>query len=409
MNDVRPGASTSLDFSQYLRLVQQNNLALAAQKAQIDIADAQIALAALFPDPTLTTGLASYEMTRDKLPTISTLNVNFTIEGGTKRELRTEVARADKARAQAEFARQLSSIQQDAALACVDYWRALELRRHWRSMLELVQSLQAPDAKRKDKPDLVSQVQLRAESTRAQAELDAAQADVHIFSRSLLMYARPASDGFVQPFEVSGTLAVPALEPSDFPDRSETREDVMTAKAGLEAARKREALANENRSLDMNFTVGVNHSRAGTFLSTPLPQSNSLMATLAVPIPFSLRQDGDLRAASAAATQAMKQYGELVSRAGLEGEQARARYTAAARQMQLYGQSAELTLTSLRAQAELFHAGKVELPDLILLLKLANEAHALATEARANHARSMITLLSQNRRLSALRFQGAAP
>jgi hypothetical protein len=56
----------------------------------------------------------------------------------------------------------------------------------------------------------------------------------------------------------------------------------------------------------------------------------------------------------------------MVSRAGLEGEQARARYTVAARQTQLDGQSAGLTLASLRAQAELFHAGKTDWPDLIL-------------------------------------------
>jgi hypothetical protein len=119
MNQVQPRASTSLDFAQYLQLVRQNDLALAAQKAQIDMADAQIALAALFPDPTLTTGLTVCEI--------------------------------------------------------------------------------------------------------------------------------------------------------------------------------------------MTFTVGVNHSRAGNFLSTPLPQSNRLMTTLAMPIPFSLCQDSDLRAASAATTQAMEQ------------------------------------------------------------------------------------------------------
>ena len=37
-------APPSVDFKQYLQLVQKNNLILAAQKAQIDIADAQIAL-----------------------------------------------------------------------------------------------------------------------------------------------------------------------------------------------------------------------------------------------------------------------------------------------------------------------------------------------------------------------------
>ena len=394
----------SVDFKQYLQLVQKNNLALAAQKSQIDIADAQIALAALFPDPTFTTGLAAYEMSRDKLPTISTFAVNFTIEGGRKREARTEAARAEKARAEADFVRQIVAVQLDAANAYIDHLRARAMQISWRSALLLLERLEQYGQKRRDKPDAVSQVQLSAEKLRAQAELDAATADIYISSRAMLAFVQSGTADLKRSFEGSGSLEIAALEDYQTKVRDGLREDVVAAQKALDAASRREDLSRENRSLDLSFNLGVNHARAGEYLSTPLPQSNSLIALLTVPIPFSLRQDGDLRAASAATTQAMKQYQDLLQRSGLEAEQARSRYAAALSQMQKYRTSYEMTATALKSHAELYFANKAELSDVIVLIKLNNESNTFRVEAQASHARNMAVLLSQARELPAMRF-----
>lgn len=396
----------SVNFAQYLQLVRANNFSLAAQKAQIDIADAQIALAALFPDPTLTTGLAAYEMSKDKLPTISNLGVNFTIEGGRKRAVRTEAAEADKARAQADFVRLIASVQLDAASAYIDQLRARSLQRSWRESLRTLEQLEQYSQKRRDKPDVVSQVQLKAEKLRSQAELDAATADVYISSRTMLGFVQSGTTDLKRPFEGSGSLDIPVLESYQTSIQEGFREDVIASEKALEAARKREELSRENRSMDVNFTVGVNHSRAGDYLGTSLPQSNGLTALLTIPIPFSLRQDGDLRAASAATTQAMKQYQDVLQRSGLEDEQARARYGAAISQMQKYGASAELTADALASQARLYFSDKAELSDVIILLKLGNESNNLRVEAQASHARALAVLLAQARILSTLPFEG---
>ena len=396
----------SVNFAQYLQLVRANNFSLAAQKAQIDIADAQIALAALFPDPTLTTGLAAYEMSKDKLPTISNLGVNFTIEGGRKRAVRTEAAEADKARAQADFVRLIASVQLDAASAYIDQLRARSLQRSWRESLRTLEQLEQYSQKRRDKPDVVSQVQLKAEKLRSQAELDAATADVYISSRTMLGFVQSGTTDLKRPFEGSGSLDIPVLESYQTSIQEGFREDVIASEKALEAARKREELSRENRSMDVNFTVGVNHSRAGDYLGTSLPQSNGLTALLTIPIPFSLRQDGDLRAASAATTQAMKQYQDVLQRSGLEDEQARARYGAAISQMQKYGASAELTADALASQARLYFSDKAELSDVIILIKLGNESNNLRVEAQASHARALAVLLAQARILSTLPFEG---
>ena len=395
----------TVNFAQYLQLVRVNNLSLAAQKAQIDIADAQIALAALFPDPSLTTGLAAYEMSKDKLPTISNLGVNFTIEGGRKRAVRTEAAEADKARAQADFVRQIAAVQLDAASAYIDQLRARSLQRSWKESLRTLEQLEQYSQKRRDKPDVVSQVQLKAEKLRSQAELDAATADIYIASRTMLGFVQFEAADLKRPFEGSGSLQIPVLEGYQTSIQEGFREDVIASEKALEAARKREELSRENRSMDVNFTVGVNHSRAGDYLGTSLPQSNGLTALLTIPIPFSLRQDGDLRAASAATTQALKQYQDVLQRSGLEDEQARARYAAAISQIQKYSASAELTADALASQAKMYFADKAELGDVIVLLKLGNEFNNLRVEAQASHARAMAALLAQARTLSTLPFE----
>ena len=405
---AKPAAAETpvlVGFSQYLQLVQANNLTLAAQKAQIDVADAQIALAALFPDPTLTTGLAAYEMSKDKLPTISNLGVNFTIEGGRKRAVRTEAAQADKARAQADFARQIASVQQDATSAYIDQLRARSMQQSWKASLLMLERLEGYSQKRKDKPDVVSQVQLRAEKLRSQAELDAATADVYIASRTMLGFVQSEATDLKRGFEGKGSLEMPILDGYRSKAQESLREDVVASEKALDAARKREELSRENRSMDLNFTVGVNHARAGDYIGTSLPQSNGLTALLTIPIPFSLRQDGDLRAASAATTQAMKQYQDVLQRSGLEGEQARARYGAALSQMQKYSASAELTADALASQAKLYFADKAELSDVIILLKLSNESNGLRIEAQASHARTMAVLLGQARELPSMPFE----
>lgn len=394
----------SVDFSQYLQLVSVNNLGIAAQKAQIDIADAQIALAALFPDPSFTTGLAAYEMSKDKLPTISTFGLNFTIEGGKKRLVRTEAARADKVRAEAEFERQIMAVQLDAANAYIDYLRAKELQAYRQSGTALLQRLEQRARTSRKKSDAISAVQLQTEVLRSQAELDAANADVYIFSRAMLVFVQPGGQDPGRPIEGRGSLNLPALAVTETLGAQVVREDVVVAQKTLDAARKREELSRENRSPDLNFNIGVNHARPGDYLGTTLPQSNSLFATIAIPIPFSLRQDGDLRAASAATTQALKQYEDLSQRSFLEAEQARARYRAAIGQMQKYQASADLTTSALNSHVDLYLNGKADLSDVVLLYKLANEAQTFRIEARANHAHSMATLLNKNHELHTMRF-----
>ena len=401
---LNAGFPRFVDFPLYLEMVRANNLGIAAQKAQIDIADAQIALAALFPDPTFTTGLAAYEMSRDKLPTFSTFGINFTIEGGKKRQMRTEAAQADKARAQAEFERQIMVVQLDAANAYIDYLKAREMQSYRQSVTITLQRLMQRARMIKRKSEAVSDIQLQTEVLRGQADLDAVNADVYIFSRAMLGFVQPGAEDVAHTLEASGSLNLPMLTDGETARPQLQRADVVVAERTLDSARKREDLSRENRSLDLNFTVGVNHGRQGDYLGTFLPQSNSLMATVAFPIPFSLRQDGDLRAASAATTQALKQYQDVSLRSLLDAEQTRAYYRAASSQMQKYRASAELTAKALKVYTELYLDNNSDLGDVVLLYKLANESQALDVDARANHARRMAALLNQVHELHKMKF-----
>src|SRR5580692_7342845 len=80
----------ALRLDAFLAEVGRSNLELAAQRASVSAAEAQIEVARIFPDPTLTAGLASVDVSRQGSPTATTLGLGYTIELGGKRGARID-------------------------------------------------------------------------------------------------------------------------------------------------------------------------------------------------------------------------------------------------------------------------------------------------------------------------------
>ncbi len=61
------GFSKTLTYKEYLKLAINDNLLLEAEKYKVEAADARIALAKIFPNPTFTIGNASGDITGQHL------------------------------------------------------------------------------------------------------------------------------------------------------------------------------------------------------------------------------------------------------------------------------------------------------------------------------------------------------
>jgi cobalt-zinc-cadmium efflux system outer membrane protein len=84
-----------LTFSSYLVEVARGNASLAAQQTKLPLAQAQVVLARVFPDPVLTGGLSSWEVSGQGAQNGLTASVAVPLEWPGKRGARTELAQAN--------------------------------------------------------------------------------------------------------------------------------------------------------------------------------------------------------------------------------------------------------------------------------------------------------------------------
>src|SRR5580700_4692329 len=113
-----PAGAVRLDA--FLAEVGRSNLEIAAQRSSVSVAEAQIAVARVFPDPTLTAGLASVDVTRQGSPTATTLGLGYTFELGGKRGARIAAATLEHAGARADLDDLLRTLRASAAGAFMD-------------------------------------------------------------------------------------------------------------------------------------------------------------------------------------------------------------------------------------------------------------------------------------------------
>src|SRR5262249_25605581 len=130
--------STALTLPTFLAQVGKANLELMAQRANVSIAEAQIAVARVFPDPTLTGGVSQVDVSGQGAPLVSPLGVTQTVELGGKRGGRIAAAQADERVAQADLEDFFRKLRASAATAYVDsLYARLALERKQRTLASL--------------------------------------------------------------------------------------------------------------------------------------------------------------------------------------------------------------------------------------------------------------------------------
>ena len=105
---------SDIGFNDFIQAVIDGNIGLASQKFNVEIADAAIAVAGLSPDPTITLGYNSYELSRFRLPASTGITLNYLLEHPAKRTARVSVAEADKSLAQAQLTEYVKTLRVDA-------------------------------------------------------------------------------------------------------------------------------------------------------------------------------------------------------------------------------------------------------------------------------------------------------
>ena len=306
-----------LSFESYLSAVESHSLELQAQQEGITSAKAGIGIAGLRPDPEFTLG-ATRETVRSAGHRPVTWNpaISMAIETGGKRAARVKAARSNVALAEETVAGFKSELYGAAAAAFTEACRTREvLARKEQTMAALSKVVEA-NAVRRKAGDVggIELLQSRVERDQFQADLAQARSEA---DSAMLNLSPPLGRQFDSLFPdaqlACDFAAFAGGETSTLvPQALRERSDVRIARATLDNLRDGAALVRANRAVDPTVTLGLAAARGyhdGVDASgDPVdgsPRSRALSLSLAIPIPLSRRDKGDIVQAESGVTQAM--------------------------------------------------------------------------------------------------------
>ena len=391
----------------YLVLVGRSNLELASQKLSVPIADAQIAVARVFPEPVLSGGLAAIDISGKGAPTAWDIGLSQTIEIGGKRGARVDVATQQKSGAQADLDDFFRNLRANATNDFIDALHNRMVAERKSQTLANLERLVKVNDERLRAGDIgqVALIQSRVEAQRFHGEVLAAQGDAEVARLALGLRIGSPAEKQVDPI---GDLRIPtrSFELQALLEQAhKLRPDLRSKGAALEAAKARLDLAHANRWEDLTLSGGFLRTLPGTGALTQ-PAYNSLSAGLSIPLPLARIYRGELDAAQAGVTQAEYSLRQAQLVVETDVRQALARYDASVQRVQVY-RGGILADADKVAEATLYsyQHGSATLLEVLDSQRTVNEVYLAYFDALSDYAKALVAVETTSG-LWDVRFEG---
>jgi cobalt-zinc-cadmium efflux system outer membrane protein len=337
-----PAASAHFRFRSYLTDVGRGNLELVAQREEVSIATAQIAVARVFPDPQITAGVLQYDLTQKGNPTETIVQLGVPLEIGGQRGARIALAEANLSATRAELLEFLRGLLADAATNYVEALHARYVLDRQRRSLSSLEFLVAVNQERFKAGDIgeASVIQSRVEANQFRAAVIDSEgavraADIELVR--LLGTGAPARLGKTLDLEGDLRRAVDHQFDADALVKMALvrRPDLIAARRRLAASSRQVDLARANRVIGVTLNATWQHNfEVGP--APGLPAADLIGGAVSVPLPFSRLYRGELDAAYAGQSQARALARGTGIRVEAEVRAAIARYEAASARVRLY-------------------------------------------------------------------------
>lgn len=397
---VRTAAAVTneITFSDFLNEVASANLDYAAQRYNVSIAEAALAAAKSFQNPTiqLSGGRDVTHNGSERMPSTYGASLTQTIELGGKRKYRIAGARQNYAAAAATLDDFLRNLKLDAAAAFADALalsRSAEQKRQSAEDLSRFAGIQrerfrAGDISRAD------MLQTQVEEQQFQNELLSAQADAQNASLALCGFLGrengqdvlvPKGDLEIAPrdFDVSQLLA----------DALKNRPDLVALRHIRDAAQSNVRLEKANRVPDLDVGPTWTHNTSSQNSIAPAPEFDSVGVQLSFPLPLWNRNKPAIASARLAAEQAQKQVEAAELKAEVQIRQAFSAYQSAAERVRRYqGGILKDADSVLDAKRFSYQHGQSTLLELLEAQRTADEVHSSYNDALADRAKALVDL-----------------
>ncbi len=405
---VAPPGPGRLRFPEYLDAVERHNPALAAQQQTIRSAEAEISIAGVRPDPSVTYGVSNIEMSRavsPKPPRTQEVGLDLPIELGGKRARRIQAARSNLRLTEAGVEGFRNGLYSEAAAAFVEACRSRAALARQESSLAALAEIARANAVRQRAGDVggLELAQSRVERDRFAAEVKSARAAASSAQiRLAIPLGKPTAEAFGDmALDCEHLPPVPPALDALLAQALERRDTVRIARAALENAYDNLALARANRWVDpsvhvgLDLTPGVNGTLGDDSqpLGDGVARSRMLSVSVSIPLPFSRLQRGELEQAEARITQAMLDLRGAELTAQTEVRSAHATYLAARDNAEQYRMSvlpdADRVLDGKRRA---YRHGSASLLEVLDAQRSADDTYQAYLQARADLAAAAVQL-----------------
>ncbi|MBL7736946.1 MAG: TolC family protein [Chitinophagaceae bacterium] len=386
----------NIDYTTYIGLAGKNNLEYSAEKFNVNIAEANILSARIFPDPELGFGFADNGQRRMNMGYGFSSQLSWTLETGGKRKARIDLAKNEAQLTSLLLEDYFRNLRVDATLA---YLLTIQNRHlldvQYNSYQQMKKLAEADSIRFR----LGSITQVNARQSKLEAgtmlnEVYAAQAELKtsLANLSLLLGQRQQD-----------TLLYPKEEFTGF-DRNFVLQDlILTAqnnRSDLKAALQQKSvsqsvikLAKANRGIDLGLSLGMGYNSYVRNVIAPTPSFTTVNAGISIPLKFSNNRPGELQAAQYGMMQAGQLYKQTELTIQTEVTQAFYNYEATQKQVLQFN-------TGLLAEAKAildgkiysYHRGETSLLEVLDAQRTYNEVQQNYYQTLYNHAAALVEL-----------------
>lgn len=394
---ARAGSVTNeLTYAAFLNEAVAANLNYAAQRYNMPIAQAAVAAARVFPNPTLdlSGGRDVTHSGDERMPSTAGFGITQTFELGGKRAARVLVADRNLRAASATLDSFLHNLRADASAAFVDGLALRQSLEQKRRTARSLDDLVAANEQRLRVGDVgeVDVTQSRVEALQFQSDLLHAEADTRVALIALSGFlGRDRARIVIVPV---GKLELPrrAFDLDQLLASALTnRADLLALRHARAAAKAGVRLAKTSRVPDVDVGVGVIHSTASQNSIAPAPSFNSVGISFSFPLPLWNRHTAEINAARFTAEQAEKTLQAAEQKAEIDVRQALVRYQLAQERVTRF-QSDTLAGADkvLAAKRFSYQRGQTTLLDLLAAQRAANEVYLAYYDALMDAAKALI-------------------
>lgn len=385
-----------ISFAQFMGMVGKNNLAYAAEKFNLNIADANVELAKVFPDPELGLGWFDNGMRRMGMGYGFNSRLSRTIELGGKRQ-----ARIDLAKSESEFTLYLlqnyfRNLRADATL---NYLSALQDKYLVDVKVNSYKALTRLAVSDSIRFKLGSIKDVDARQSKVEAGTMLNQVFQYLASWKMgllnlgLLVSKQSADSLFYPigdfsrfdreFELEALIT----------EAQNNRADLLAALQNKTTTQRMIQLAKANRIIDLGVGAGVGYASYDYNIVAPTPSFTQVSAGISIPLKFSNKYAGELKMAHYAGVQAELLYKQAEIQIRTEVTQAYFNYYTIRKQVFQFNNGLLLEAKKVRdGKVYSYQRGASSLLEVLNAQRTYNEVQQSYYEILYNYAAALVEL-----------------